>query len=159
MQIQISWLLRSQLNWIYTVCKSKAYPGSAGPELSFWVTEALLPWMACDKNLMFNQNCFVLFFIFIFQPYIEDIVNNGQISYSVNCCFDEMVFNEMSCSLVTWNYSFTIESSKMDIAAGIVLFCFCFLEIFFCCLLSNLGRKRSFSHFIGQGGDVQVNNM
>ena len=31
-QIQISWLLqwRSQLIWIYTVCKGKVYPGSAG---------------------------------------------------------------------------------------------------------------------------------
>ena len=26
---------RSQLIWIYTVCKSKAYLGSAGPELTF----------------------------------------------------------------------------------------------------------------------------
>ena len=32
-QIQISWLLRSQLIWIYTVCKGRAYPGSAGPRL------------------------------------------------------------------------------------------------------------------------------
>ena len=29
-QIQISWLLRSQLIWIYTVCKGRVYPGSAG---------------------------------------------------------------------------------------------------------------------------------
>ena len=29
-QIQISWLLRSQLIWIYTVCKDNVYPGSAG---------------------------------------------------------------------------------------------------------------------------------
>ena len=29
-QIQISWLLRSQLIWIYTVYKGRAYPGSAG---------------------------------------------------------------------------------------------------------------------------------
>ena len=28
-QIQISWLLRSQLIWIYTVCKCREYPGSA----------------------------------------------------------------------------------------------------------------------------------
>ena len=28
--IQISWLLRSQLIWIYTVCKVRVYPGSAG---------------------------------------------------------------------------------------------------------------------------------
>ena len=28
-QIQISWLLRSQLIWIYTVCKGRVYPGSA----------------------------------------------------------------------------------------------------------------------------------
>ena len=33
-QIQISWLLRSQLIWIYTVCKGSVYPGSAGLELS-----------------------------------------------------------------------------------------------------------------------------
>ena len=32
-QIQISWLLRSQLIWIYTVCKGSAYPGSAGQGL------------------------------------------------------------------------------------------------------------------------------
>ena len=36
MLIQINWfLLRSQLIWIYTVCKGRAYPGSAGPGLSF----------------------------------------------------------------------------------------------------------------------------
>ena len=32
-QIQISWLLRSQLIWIYTVCKGRVYPGSAGQGL------------------------------------------------------------------------------------------------------------------------------
>ena len=33
-QIQISWLLRSQLIWIYTVCKGRVYPGSAGQGLN-----------------------------------------------------------------------------------------------------------------------------
>ena len=33
MQIQISWLLRSQLIWICTVCKGRVYPGSAGQGL------------------------------------------------------------------------------------------------------------------------------
>ena len=33
MQIQISWLLRSQLIWIYIVCKGRVYPGSAGQGL------------------------------------------------------------------------------------------------------------------------------
>ena len=32
-QIQISWLLRSQLIWIYTVFKDRVYPGSAGQGL------------------------------------------------------------------------------------------------------------------------------
>ena len=32
MQIQISWL-KNQLIWIYTVCKGRVYPGSAGQEL------------------------------------------------------------------------------------------------------------------------------
>ena len=32
-QIQISWLLRSQLIWIYIVCKGRVYPGSAGQGL------------------------------------------------------------------------------------------------------------------------------
>ena len=32
-QIQISWFLRSQLIWIYTVCKGGIYPGSAGQGL------------------------------------------------------------------------------------------------------------------------------
>ena len=32
-QIQISWLLRSQLIWINTVCKGNVYPGSAGQGL------------------------------------------------------------------------------------------------------------------------------
>ena len=35
MQIQISWLLRS-LIWIYTVCKGRVYPGSAGQGLSYF---------------------------------------------------------------------------------------------------------------------------
>ena len=33
-QIQISWLLRSQLIWIYTVCKGRVYLGSAGQGLN-----------------------------------------------------------------------------------------------------------------------------
>ena len=33
-QIQISWLLRRQLIWIYNVCKGRVYPGSAGQGLS-----------------------------------------------------------------------------------------------------------------------------
>ena len=32
-QIPVSWLLRSQLIWIYTVCKFRVYLGSAGQEL------------------------------------------------------------------------------------------------------------------------------
>ena len=32
-QIQISWLLRSQLIWIYTVCKDRVYLSSAGQGL------------------------------------------------------------------------------------------------------------------------------
>ena len=32
-QIQVSWLLRSQLTWIFTVCKGSAYTGSAGQGL------------------------------------------------------------------------------------------------------------------------------
>ena len=32
--IQISWLLRSQLIWIYTVCKGRVYPGSSGQGLT-----------------------------------------------------------------------------------------------------------------------------
>ena len=32
-QIQISWLLRSQLIWIYTVFKDRVYPGPARPGL------------------------------------------------------------------------------------------------------------------------------
>ena len=49
-QIQISWLLicfRSQLIWIYTVCKCMIYPGSAGLGLrvnsQFLFTDALCP--------------------------------------------------------------------------------------------------------------------
>ena len=30
---QFSWLLRSQLIWIYIVCKDRVYPGSAGQGL------------------------------------------------------------------------------------------------------------------------------
>ena len=37
-QIQISWLpCGSQLIWIYTVCKGRVYPGSAGQGLSFYI--------------------------------------------------------------------------------------------------------------------------
>ena len=42
-QIQISWLVRSQLIWIYTVCKGRVCPGSAGHGLTFtslWVNLA-----------------------------------------------------------------------------------------------------------------------
>ena len=34
-QMEISWLLRSQLIWIYTVCKDRAYPGSARQGLKY----------------------------------------------------------------------------------------------------------------------------
>ena len=37
MQIQISWLLRSQLIWIYTVCKGRVHPSSAGQGLIFFL--------------------------------------------------------------------------------------------------------------------------
>ena len=33
-QIQISWFIRSQLIWIYTVYKGRVYPGSAGQGLN-----------------------------------------------------------------------------------------------------------------------------
>ena len=40
MQIQISWLFRSQLIWIYIVCKGRVYPGSAGQRLrSFLIVQ------------------------------------------------------------------------------------------------------------------------
>ena len=35
-QIQISWRLRSQLIWIYTVCKGRVYLGSAGQGLTIY---------------------------------------------------------------------------------------------------------------------------
>ena len=35
-QIQISWLLRNQLIWIYTVSKDRKYPGSTGQGLRWW---------------------------------------------------------------------------------------------------------------------------
>ena len=43
MQIQTSWLLRSQLIWIYTVCKDGVYPGSAGQGLRNGRNENISP--------------------------------------------------------------------------------------------------------------------
>ena len=44
-EIQISWLLRSQLIWIHTVCKGRVYPGSAGPGLrNFCLTHCRKSW-------------------------------------------------------------------------------------------------------------------
>ena len=61
MQIQISWLLRSQLIWIYTVCKGSVYPGSAGQGLT--ALKQLPPTMAsfatCQGCLL-KRACIVL---------------------------------------------------------------------------------------------------
>ena len=49
-QIQIRWLLRSQLIWIYTVYKGRAYPGSAGLGLTLEINfcDFLNPfWTGC----------------------------------------------------------------------------------------------------------------
>ena len=59
MQIQISWLLRSQLIWVYTVCKfcnGRAYPGSAGP----WFLVVLL---ASDKYKTFISPQYIKFIL------------------------------------------------------------------------------------------------
>ena len=44
-QIQISWLLRSQLIWIYTVCKGREYPGSARQGFTWINKEICIYWM------------------------------------------------------------------------------------------------------------------
>ena len=70
MQIQISWLLRSQLIWIYTVCKGRVYPGSAGQGLTKYTTFALS--IGTDRwmfNILhkFSAEDFFLY-IFLFSP-------------------------------------------------------------------------------------------
>ena len=54
-QIQISWL-PSQLIWIYTVCKGRTYPGSAGQGLN--LTEKLQ--LACKWQELFSQTVLLL---------------------------------------------------------------------------------------------------
>ena len=49
-QIQISWLLRSQLIWIYAAFKSSVYPGSAGQGLKCCHT-TLTPALKIDRSL------------------------------------------------------------------------------------------------------------
>ena len=60
-QIQISWLLRSQLIWIYTVCKGRIYPGSAGQGLIFFCEWCLLlahaALLAFPLLISFNFHC------------------------------------------------------------------------------------------------------
>ena len=38
-QIKISWLLQSQLIWIYTVCKGRVYQSSAGQRLNLYIQQ------------------------------------------------------------------------------------------------------------------------
>ena len=68
MQIQISWLL--QLIWIYTVCKGKTYPGSAGQGLSNGQGTNKCLIKTCDSSREFDgqQNVdIVLFLLLLFH--------------------------------------------------------------------------------------------
>ena len=60
-QIQISWLLRSKLIWIYTVCKGRVYPGSAGQGLS-----TMLLYLAFLFIALCLPNCICSFVIIFF---------------------------------------------------------------------------------------------
>ena len=54
-QIQISWLLRSQLIWIYTVCKGSAYLGSAGQWLIRETKLLTLIWLI-NKHVIMSSS-------------------------------------------------------------------------------------------------------
>ena len=52
MQIQISWLLRSQLIWIYTVCKGSIDLGSAGQGLNTKMKKNILGCLSEAKECL-----------------------------------------------------------------------------------------------------------
>ena len=54
MQVQISWLLKKPLIWINTVCKGRAYPGSAGQGL-INITSCFLGILQVKKKKVLNQ--------------------------------------------------------------------------------------------------------
>ena len=61
-QIQISWLLRSQLIWIYIVCKGRVSPGSAGQGFSLgkfckWQIYDILLNFPRRMGLTFHADC------------------------------------------------------------------------------------------------------
>ena len=77
MQIQISWLLRSQLIWIYTVCKSRAYhPGSAGLGLIWLMISETIIQILCSFEPWFLK---VLYNYSVHQR--EEWLGEAKVSY------------------------------------------------------------------------------
>ena len=76
-QIQISWLLRSQLIWIYAVCKGRVYQGSAGQGLSANHN--------CSRH--FDFVCIYIFFFFKNFYGLCEKKNNSVISFIYFKCY------------------------------------------------------------------------
>ena len=75
-QIQISWLLRSQLIWIHTVCKCMIYPGSAG--------QGLIMRRSSKQIFKMAAKAAILYFLAIFDLQVALIVPN---KFAVNWPF------------------------------------------------------------------------
>ena len=93
-QIQISWLLRSQLIWIYTVCKSRVYLGLAGQGLKLIVFGALYQvatfcYQQFDQvaNWIFRQQIYYLLLL-ISNPAPFELHQLVQVSIQ-NWCFNK----------------------------------------------------------------------
>ena len=88
-QIQISWLLRSQLIWISIVCKGRVYPGSAGQGLN---------WMVLKVN-----KCIWYFFFLAFFTRETTIVTSCLLSCTLSpfwkgICSKRKAFAPIGCN-------------------------------------------------------------
>ena len=93
-QIQISWLWRSQLIWIYTVCKGRAYPGSAGQRLTVCNLRVHCHTHTIIKNII-TQEKFSWKFIAVILI-LNRLCNYKSLSIQVG--------NKTSVQTVVWDY-------------------------------------------------------
>ena len=97
---------RSQLIWIYTVCKGRVYPGSAEQGLTFtmlWVNSA-------DNKLTIF---FFLFFLVKRILHFMQIVSLGQFAWSVRSNFlgkTRKIFQNVVC----WNFNSACKVCKLE---------------------------------------------
>ena len=90
MQLQISWLLRSQLIWIYTVCKGSVYSGRAGQGLiQLWLINLL-------SSLIELRGFWKLFLYMYACMYVLNFINNKYCLNQLNSVGSDLRLNKGS---------------------------------------------------------------